>query len=440
MPLALTVDQVATLAPDPAALAAGKKLATSRVWKDAAQDGRALWGECQGSALYQVRVDLKDLAAKCSCPSRKFPCKHALGLLLLAAAQPASIKEEAAPDWVVEWLRKRGEAADKKEKKAESAADKPKDEKAQARRAEKRAERVKEGLDALLLWMSDLVRNGLGSVADQGDRLWETQAARLVDAQAPGIAARLRRLSYVPRNTADWSRRVLVDLGRIALLIEAYRRIDTLEPVLQDDVRSLIGWTLKDEDVSARGTALDDRFWVIGQRTEEDERLRVQRTWLLGLQSRRPALVLQFAVGVSPFAENLIAGTVLDARLRYWPSAYPLRALVEERRGQPEPWSGSAPGFSRFEHLLRETTAALAAQPWIERFPCVLKDVRPARRKSEWRLVDSAGRALPLATLDNWKLVALSGGHPIDVAGEWDGEELLPLAAVADGRYERLRA
>src|SRR3982750_1730019 len=97
MPLTLTAEQVSTLAPDAASLAAGKKLAAGRDWSNVGHDARALWGECKGSALYQVRVDLSDLSAKCSCPSRKFPCKHALGLMLKAAGDASSITAATPP-------------------------------------------------------------------------------------------------------------------------------------------------------------------------------------------------------------------------------------------------------------------------------------------------------------------------------------------------------
>jgi hypothetical protein len=35
--------------------------------------------------------------------------------------------------------------------------------------------------------------------------------------------------------------------------------------------------------------------------------------------------------------------------------------------------------------------------------------------------------------------LALSGGHPIDVFGEWDGYSFSPLSAVAEGRLASLR-
>ena len=232
---------------------------------------------------------------------------------------------------------------------------------------------------------------------------------------------------------------MLVELGRIALVTEASRRLDALDAPLRDDLRALVGWTLKDEEVIARGTAVDDRWLVIGQRTEEEPRLRVQRSWLLGLESGRYALVLQFAVGLAPFAESFIPGTLLDARVRYWPSAYPTRALVEERRGTPEPWAGQPLGYPGFDDLLGATASALAAQPWLDRLPCVVRDVRPARRDAtRWYLIDDAGRALPLASRDHRRLLAISGGHPMHVAAEWDGETLQPLAAMLGDDFDGL--
>lgn len=439
--LSLTAEQVATLAPDAASLAAGKKLAAGRDWSNIGRDPRALWGECKGSAVYQVRVDLSDLSAKCSCPSRKFPCKHALGLLLKAATDPASVASVAAPDWVEEWLARRGAAAEKKEKKKADATTAPVDEKAQARRTEKRAERVDEGLAALDLWLADLLRNGLAGVADRGGDVWENQAARLVDAQAPGLAARVRRVGAIPRSAPDWGQRVLVELGRLALLTEAYRRADSLDDGLRDDVRSLVGWTLRDEEVIARGTAVDDRWLVIGQRTEDEGRIRAQRTWLLGLETARYALVLQFAAGLAPFTESWITGTCIAARVRYWPSAQPLRALIEERRGTPEPWIGETPAFAGFDDVLAATAFALAAQPWLDRVPCLVREVRPAGTAARgWHLVDAAGRALPLAPRDHRRLLALTGGHPVHVAAEWDGDVLLPLSVLTGGAFERLSA
>src|ERR1051326_6981432 len=108
----ITADQVNSMAPDASSAAAGKKLADAKHWHSLGQHANLLWGECQGSALYQARVDLPTLTIQCSCPSRKQPCKHALGLLLLAATRPDLIPPTEPPEWITSWLARR-EAANK---------------------------------------------------------------------------------------------------------------------------------------------------------------------------------------------------------------------------------------------------------------------------------------------------------------------------------------
>ncbi len=83
------------LAPDAASQRAAAGLGPPR-WSGAGAAGDLVWGLCAGSAKqpYQAIVDLAGPAYKCSCPSRKFPCKHALALLLnwSAGAVLASIR------------------------------------------------------------------------------------------------------------------------------------------------------------------------------------------------------------------------------------------------------------------------------------------------------------------------------------------------------------
>ena len=426
----LTADHVLTLAPDADSAKNGRKLATSRTWKSLGRDETALWGECQGGALYQVRVDLRDLGTKCSCPSRKFPCKHALGLMLLVAAGEAPIA--TPPPWVAEWIAKRAAPREKIMAATEQPAA-PTDA-AQAKRAAKRVANVGAGLESLTLWLEDLMRNGLAAVEAQPASFWEKQAARLVDAQAPALAGRVRKLAAIPGSGRDWPERLLAQLGKIALLVEAFNRLDSLDTPLQDDVRAAIGWTLKEDEVHARGESLRDRWVVLGQYVEDEERLRTQRTWLRGLDSGRSALVLQFAVGNAHFDHAWAPGSQIDATLTYWPGAYPQRALV--RRHIATGSFGGLYGEADLSAFLADIARALAVQPWIDRFPCALEAVTPvATGEGPWQIVDARGLALPLALGTHWKLLALSGGMPLELAGEWNGEYLLPLGAAMGGVY-----
>jgi hypothetical protein len=440
MPIAISTEQVLALAPDSTAASAGKKLGSTKHWKSLGQGQGALWGECQGSALYQVRVDTTTFSGRCSCPSRKLPCKHTLGLLLIAATSADAVPQAEPPEWVASWLAKRGAAA--APAKAKESAKSPEQVAAeQAKRAAKRMRLVADGLDGLDLWMADLIRNGLSGVETQGASFWEGQAARLVDAQAPGVAAQLRRMAAIPGSRSDWPDRLLGEMGKLALLTHAFRRLEALDPALREDVRQLVGWNLAQEEVAQHGEHVAGEWIVLGQWIDDSEpRLRAQRTWLAAATSGRPALILQFSAMNQPFPETYIPGTRLTAELHFWPGAYPLRARVAERRGEPAAHAGPLPGVEAVATYLASVADALAHQPWLDRFPCVLRDVIPgcAPRGAEWHVRDGAGHALPLAGADHWRLLALSGGHPVDLAGEWDGEALLPLGVVTEGAYAPL--
>ena len=429
----LTTEQVLALAPDSASAAAARKLAHPRDWQNLGRSDRALWGECQGSARYQVRVHLPDATVKCSCPSRKFPCKHALALMLIAAGQPELVAGADPPPWVAEWLAHRAHTIERREQKQRTT---PPDPEAQARRAGQRLERVREGIAALDLWMEDLVRNGLASIGEAGSAPWEGQAARLVDAQAPGLASRLRGISGIARTTPDWAGELLADLGRLALLTHAFGRLDDLDGPLRADVRQLVGFTLKEEEVVAGGDLVEDDWLVLGQFVDDDERFRVQRTWLKGLHSGRVAMVLQFAAAMAPFGDTFAPATHFEATLAFWPSAFPLRALVHARQTVAVAWHDRLPGADSFAACLRDTTRALGSQPWLGRLLCVVRDVVPVIGEGErWSLVDRDRAAITLGGTGRWSLLALSGGHPIDVAGEWDGRVLRPLFASTWPEY-----
>ena len=90
------------------------------------------------------------------------------------------------------------------------------------------------------------------------------------------------------------------ELGRLALLVQATRRLDALDAPLAADVRAAVGWTLERDEVVAAGERISDEWAITGQVVEDDERFRVQRSWLRGRSSGRDALVLQFAAAAPP--------------------------------------------------------------------------------------------------------------------------------------------
>jgi hypothetical protein len=433
----LTSEQVLALAPDASSASAGKKHGNTKFWQNLGISADALWGECQGSALYQVKVELASLTSQCSCPSRKLPCKHCLGLLLLAATNKSAFPEVEPPEWVTGWLAKRQTNSMRKQERAVKAADEsPSD--AQLKSAEKRLATVKKGLDGLDLWLNDLVRQGLASVQTQPASFWEHQAARLRDAQAGGLDTRVRRLVEIPNASLAWPEKLLGELGKLALLTHAFRQEEQLDPGMREEIHQLIGWSLKQEEVSVRGETLRDDWLILGQTLEEEERGKAQRSWLFGQRSGRAAMILQFSFAGQPFAEQLPLGAHQEAELTFWPGLFPQRAQLCSRLGEFQPLKGDLPCVENIDAFLSNVAVSLSRQPWQERFLFLVRGVTPlySAENTHWLLRDREGHALPFKDTDGWLLLALSGGHPVDLAAEWDGEFLRPLGAMIDSTYQ----
>lgn len=433
----ITTEQVTQLAPDSSSAAAGQKLKALKNWVDLGSSPEALWGKCQGSALYQVKVDLANLGSSCSCPSRKFPCKHVLGLMFLCADTPAALPPAEPPEWVVEWLQKRHEREQKKAAKAE-ASPKPVDEEAQQKRADQRAARVTEGLDRLDLWLQDLVRNGLAGLESRPPSFWEEQARRLVDAQAPGLAARVSALGELPGSAPDWPQCLLAELGRIQLLLKAWQRHAQLDSNLQAEVRQLLGWNVSQEELAQRTDGIADRWCVVGQTLADDRQLRVQRSWLLGRTTHRWALIVQFAAGAQPFAEVLPVGIERAGTIVYYPGVAQQRARLVPTDGGMTDITDPLPGTGLIDEFLGQYAGQLSRHPWTRSVCGLFSGVTIVPRANGWVLRDQAGQALPLAQRNHWKLLALTGGAGCDLAGEWDGRCLQPLGVSLEGRFRAL--
>jgi hypothetical protein len=438
-----SVTDVQAIAPDAAAAAAAHKLAKSRLWREFGLSERAVWGEYHGSARYQTAVSVPELAFKCTCPSRRVPCKHALGLLFALAESKESFEEMALaeePQWVLSWLSKREATRQRQQRRSQGAPAKPVDLEARARRAGKRHANVLAGIEQLEIWMADLVRQGLGRLPNEDPELWDTQARRLVDAQAPGLASRIRSIGSRVGIGDAWMQRVLGDLGRLALLTHAYRRLDALSPPLRDDVRRWVGFTLDKDEVLARGEAVDDDWVVASASIDDDERLRMRRAWLVGKQSARVALILDVAAGSTPFQHTLVTASAFRARLVFWPSSRPERALLAERLSTPTR-DFAAPHARSIAAALDEYASGLARDPWLERTLFVLENVVIARAAAPvWYAVDASGASLRLRGDRHDVLFALSGGRPLCLAAEWNGFVLEPLTAYSEGRAVALKA
>ncbi|MCW3108949.1 MAG: zinc finger domain protein [Segetibacter sp.] len=426
----LTEDQILALAPDEPSKKSGKDLANPNKWVSKGINEVALWGEAQGSGSkpYQTQVDINNIAFKCSCPSRKFPCKHGLGLLLLHARQPNLFATAEMPVWVNDWISKR---AVREEKKVEKV-DKPVDEAAQAKRLENREKKVADGIEELLLWIKDIVRNGIINLPEKGFAFWEQMAKRMVDAQAPGLAGMVRGLGQVGFFKDGWQTEFIDQLLNIYLLINGYKNKGNLSPTLHQDVRTWIGFT-QNQDELKEDQGITDTWLVLAKQSSEDDNLTVEKYWLHGVETGQYALILHFLFRGQGSEISLTPGMYVQAELVFFPSVSPIRAIIKRQIST----SAASPKktFAHWKQIAENETRINVEIPFNYPRPYIIKQVTPVSYQNQWWLVDENNDLMQInqGFKNIWKLLAISGGNPVDAAiigkenlyepiGVWDNE------------------
>lgn len=408
----LTEEQILQLAPDDSSIKAGKGLATGSKWVLLECNERAIWGHCQGSGKnpYQTAVDLNNIAFKCSCPSRKFPCKHGLGLLLLYAKQADRFQQSEEPEWVTSWLSKRMEKAEKKEQKAKN--DTPVDEAAQAKRQAQRHQKILNGIADLEIWMKDLLRNGLLNIPERAYTLFDNMARRMVDAQAPGLATRLRSIQEMNFSTERWKSELTDRLGKLYLLIRSYRHLDRLPEAWQDEIRTQIGYPQSKESVLA-GEAVADRWLVLHKRSQKINDLHTDTYWFYGEQSGRFAVCLHFAVPGNLSDPGWIPGGTYSGELCFYRgTGLCRRALFKETTLSPESF---IPTFCNdLQTAAAHYRRAIQENPLSEDIPVLVTDVVLAGQGSQLCLTDENAHSVTLQISEETKidLLAITGGKP----------------------------
>ncbi|MFN0191871.1 MAG: SWIM zinc finger family protein [Aestuariivirga sp.] len=460
----LSIDKIEALAPDQASLAAAVKIKPG-AWPLLAMDsGQAFaWGECQGSGStpYRVCVEIGDLGYKCSCPSRKFPCKHSLSLMLLLAKSPKGFQAGAIPDWVGDWASRRRPGAAKKPDATEKprasldaalgeAPFEPRDEKAEARSAQQRErlraqreESIRAGLDELDLWIADRLNRGLAGFMAEASQQCRVLAQRMVDAKAPGIAT---WIDAVPSDVLGLPERLRADavievLGSLHLLAEAYRRQDKLPEPLRHDVRRLVGWTQERqallEDATAPRTAT---VWtVIATHVEvQPDKLRRIETWLMGERDGAPvhAVLIDFVpVATGAGGSAFLPGEIFEGEVVYYPSAAPLRSVLARRGDTP---AATPPATASLAAALDAYDGLRAAQPWLRHWPMTVSGVACRRHGADGLWLVNGEAAVPLHPRQQDDGLVLTGLALQSVTGLWDGRFFTAvMAETALGRWVR---
>ncbi len=418
----LTPEQIAGLAPDHATLRGARELVGGDSWLSSGNhntDGRRLlWAEFPESRrpVTQTVITLPTLRAACNCAALRLPCRHVVALLLRDAA--GRLEPAEPPPWAAGLTR------------ARSAETKP----VAPATDDRRQAALLAGMADLRLWLADLARHGLADLPRRDRRFWGDMADRLAGSYAVEAARELRELAFVLGTSPNWPERLLPRLGRLALLAEACRRLDDLPPGERGDALAAAGLPPR-----PAGDLVADDWLIVGRRQDTVNRQHRERVWLHGLASRRWALLSDtYTIGRRE-GIYLPTGAAVGGELAFLPSAAPLAARpTADLRLCSSMVTGDPSVAGDLDQAIAAYAAALAANPWLRVYPLALAHVLlepPATAASTWRVRDGGGRWLPLPPrfAHGWRLLALTGGRPMTLFGEWDGATFTPLSVYWDG-------
>lgn len=439
--------QIESLAPNPAAFNAGKALSAKNKWVTLAQNDRAVWGEIQGSGKnpYQAQIDLGSLAYKCNCPSRQFPCKHNIGLMLLYAKTPIEFTQtQDEPEWVKNWIDKRQAKASKPETPVErTPEDQEKLDKAKEKTQIDRFLSVQEGVAELELWLKDLIRIGILELPNKPHSEFMKVAARMVDSKAPALAGWVKSLGNLNFNNPDkWQGEALSIISKLFLLIRTFKNYDNLTPIWQTTIKNLVGWNQSPKELIASSEAetVKDKWLVAGQQTEtNDDDITTQRNWLIGCNTNRRALLLYFATRFSSIENPLLPGTVINAELAFFPSALPSRAAIKMQRSVENELDQIPQSLNNWKEAFEFRSEQQRINPWAFDTFVVINDARVAKQNEEWVICDADRNFVPLiADFDLKKIMkwlVISGNRKQKAACVLQNGRVLPLGIFQDNKY-----
>ena len=224
--MTLTEQMILLQAPNPAAAENGRKLSKKGSFslRCQTQDGGLYWAQCAGSGKtpYRVSIDWTVPEApvcRCSCPSRQFPCKHALGLMFeQLAGKPFETAE--IPQDIAE---KRAKQAARAAKKEESAGSPPKPKRVNAAAQKKKLTKQLEGLERAEQMADDLLAAGLGALAGSSAQTYDKLAKDLGSCYLTGPQAAFTRIALAVRTVQKEPDRADTAYGEALRILVALR-------------------------------------------------------------------------------------------------------------------------------------------------------------------------------------------------------------------------
>ncbi|MCP5099553.1 MAG: hypothetical protein GY943_28700 [Chloroflexi bacterium] len=412
------------MAPDSFIMRAGRGLAYSEKWQLLAYNDEFVWGNFPNLKHNDIQtlISRHDMTVACTCSSRKFPCRHGMALLLLMGQRPFLFSRLIPEGWIANRQTRHRQEQQRKRQVAAQTPPLP------TRKSEqKRFQHLQTGIAELELWLQDLVRHGLAALPDRSKTFWTEIASRMVDAEAPEIAHRLRHMSAIPTKQSDWPEQYLKQLGIFFLLVKGFNAWESHTPETQVDLKTAVGW--HPPPFTEIGERIEDDWLVLGRLTRPVSTRNWHTTWVWGINSNRAAAFLQILPTQRPTGVALATNAYLRGTLHFDKSHWPLFAHAATLKQVKRPLSPQI-GFTSISTAIATFTDAIAVRPWINQFPMLLQNVKLWQSADTVFLIDAEGHLLPLTTpfLYRWHLEAFSANKPLTLFGIWNGRFFTPIS------------
>ena len=471
-----TIDFVEQQAPDSNSIRAGHSQTNPMNWKVLAisttDQSQVIWGEVKGrdSRVYHTQIDLGGPAFNCTCPSRKFPCKHGIGLGLIYAQNPQLFYENPMPNWVNTWIQARQKKSHEqtKERSEQSVQGHQtnhvlsieqqdaikKKALAKAKRLEGRIKKVSQGLFDLECRLQDTIRNGLVSIKDPY-MFWDQIGARLVDAQASALAKRVRLIPIEAQSPQE----VLREIAYLHLVCQAWARREHLSVTELADLKTVIGFTVSQDELMHQ-VGQSDHWLLLSIEKEQEQQLSVLKQWFYGIETGQVFMLLSYAFYNQPHPYYFNYAQVLQAELCVYEGHGNQRASLKthlllnhdqraalaysdsarQANSILNPHHGHLRGFIPLCNLLEEHARTLAKQPWLSQRAYLIKEVLLCQSHEGLfaysRADDDEYLKLQMSEDTLWQVLAMTGAQPAHYLGLWHSQKqtLTLLSLVHGGR------
>ncbi len=259
--VSITTELMERVAPNTAAIANAKKISQKNGFTvlSKSEDNTLLYGECKGSGknLYITTVDFIDPSApvfRCSCPSRQFPCKHALALMFDYMAQkPFTICE------IPEDIISKREKIDKKKENAEKA---PK--KVNKSALIKKMKKQLEGLDLAEKFLKEVLQTGIASLSGKGLKTYSDLAKQMGDYYLPAPQTLMQQILVAMEELQkDVTKEKYYYQKILQGLVELHSTIKKARVFLQTKIET--------EQVSMENSTLYDRIGYVWKLSQLEE-------------------------------------------------------------------------------------------------------------------------------------------------------------------------